>query len=65
MKTMSTKQCLERFWYKLLEQGITIQELDILRLIALGFSNNQIADKLNLSVHTVQTHKKYVGKNQK
>lgn len=43
---------------KLIAQGITNRELDILRLLALGFSNNDIADKLSISPHTVQTHRK-------
>jgi DNA-binding CsgD family transcriptional regulator len=43
---------------KLLEQGITNRELDILRLISLGFANDMIAEKLSISIHTVQTHRK-------
>jgi len=40
--------------------GITDRELDIVRLIAEGLSNKLIADKLELSTHTVNTHRKNV-----
>ena len=39
---------------------ITERELDIVRLIAEGLSNKQIADKLFLSQHTVNTHRKNI-----
>ncbi len=40
--------------------GITDRELDIIRLIAEGLSNKLIADKLELSTHTVNTHRKNI-----
>lgn len=40
--------------------GITDRELDIIRLIADGLSNKLIADKLELSTHTVNTHRKNI-----
>ncbi len=40
--------------------GITDRELDVVRLIAEGLSNKLIADKLELSTHTVNTHRKNV-----
>jgi DNA-binding NarL/FixJ family response regulator len=40
--------------------GITDRELDIVRLIAQGLSNKLIADKLELSTHTVNTHRKNI-----
>lgn len=40
--------------------GITDREIDIVRLIAEGLSNKLIADKLELSTHTVNTHRKNV-----
>ncbi|MFN5183439.1 MAG: response regulator transcription factor [Bacteroidota bacterium] len=40
--------------------GITERESEIIHLIALGFSNKQIADKLFLSTHTVNTHRKNI-----
>ena len=32
------------------------REKEVLRLVALGLSNDEIADKMNLSPHTVKTH---------
>jgi len=42
----------------LLEEGISNRERDILRLLAIGLTNDQIAEKLFISVHTVKTHRK-------
>ena len=39
---------------------ITDRELEIVQLIAQGYSNKQIADKLFLSQHTVTTHRKNI-----
>lgn len=36
---------------------LTTRENDILRLIALGYSNKEIASRINLSVKTVEAHK--------
>ncbi len=36
--------------------GLTQREVEILDLIATGFSNQQIADELFISPHTVKTH---------
>lgn len=36
--------------------GISKRELDVLSLIAKGFSNEEIADKLCVSLNTVKTH---------
>ncbi len=40
--------------------GITDRELDVIRLISDGLSNKLIADKLELSTHTVNTHRKNI-----
>lgn len=37
--------------------NLTIRESEVLRHIALGYSNKEIADKLNISVKTAETHK--------
>lgn len=37
---------------------ITPKEKEILQLIAEGLSSKQIAGKLQISLHTVQTHRK-------
>ena len=36
---------------------LTEREVDILRLIALGHTNNEIAEQLFLSVRTVESHR--------
>ncbi|MFN4235329.1 MAG: response regulator transcription factor [Bacteroidia bacterium] len=40
--------------------NISEREIEIIRLIAEGFSNKEIADKLFLSTHTVNTHRKNI-----
>lgn len=40
--------------------AITERELEIITLIAEGFTNHEIADKLFLSTHTVNTHRKNI-----
>jgi two-component system, NarL family, response regulator NreC len=39
---------------------LTDRELDVLRLIALGHTNNEIAEQLYLSVRTVETHRAHI-----
>jgi two-component system response regulator NreC len=36
------------------------RELEVLRLIALGHTNNEIAQQLFLSVRTVETHRAHI-----
>jgi two-component system, NarL family, response regulator NreC len=40
--------------------GLSQRELEILRLIALGHTNAQVADELFLSVRTVETHRAHI-----
>ena len=40
--------------------GLTEREIDVLKLIAEGMSNPEIAEKLVLSVGTVKTHVKHI-----
>lgn len=42
--------------------SLTEREKNILRLVALGFTSIAIADKLFLSIHTVNTHRKNILK---
>lgn len=39
---------------------ISERELEVIKLIAEGYTNNEIADKLFLSPHTVNTHRKNI-----
>lgn len=39
---------------------VSEREIEVIKLIALGLSNKQIADKLCLSLHTVNTHRKNI-----
>ena len=39
---------------------LTEREVDVLRLIALGHTNGEIADQLYLSVRTVETHRAHI-----
>jgi two-component system response regulator NreC len=43
-----------------LPDGLTEREADILRLIALGHTNTEIAEQLFLSVRTVESHRAHV-----
>ena len=40
--------------------GLSERELDILRLIALGHTNAEVAEQLFLSVRTVETHRSHI-----
>lgn len=38
------------------ELGLSQREMEVLELMSQGFTNQQIADKLLLSIHTIKTH---------
>jgi two-component system response regulator NreC len=42
--------------------GLTARERDVVRLVALGHTNREIADRLFLSVRTVETHRSRIQK---
>ncbi|MBT8254285.1 MAG: LuxR family transcriptional regulator [Bacteroidia bacterium] len=50
------------FSQKLLSGGITNRELDVIRLLVLKKSSREIADKLNISRNTVDTHRRNILK---
>ncbi|WP_439153245.1 LuxR C-terminal-related transcriptional regulator [Winogradskyella sp.] len=47
---------------KLLSAGISNRERDVIRLLILGFSSKEISQKLNISPHTVDTHRRNILK---
>ncbi len=44
-----------------IENTLSDREKDILKLVAQGFTNKEIAEKLFLSIHTVTTHRKNIS----
>ena len=40
--------------------GLTPREIEVLRLLARGFSNKQIAERLVISARTVATHAEHI-----
>lgn len=43
------------------QENLTERETDVLRLLVAGKANKEIADKLNISTHTVITHRKNIS----
>jgi two-component system response regulator NreC len=39
---------------------LSAREVDVVRLVALGYANKEIADELFISVRTVETHKTHI-----
>lgn len=42
-------------------EQLSEREIDVLKLIVKGFSNKEIADNLNISIHTVISHRKNIS----
>ncbi|HYI80728.1 MAG TPA: response regulator transcription factor [Thermoleophilaceae bacterium] len=40
--------------------GLSLREAEVLKLIALGYTNNEIAEQLYLSVRTIETHRAHI-----
>jgi len=40
---------------------LTRREIDVLKLVAKGFANKEVADKLSISIHTVISHRKNIS----
>jgi DNA-binding CsgD family transcriptional regulator len=43
-----------------MDNQLSAREIEVLRMVALGYSNKIIADKLFISIHTVITHRKNI-----
>jgi len=41
-------------------EGLSAREVDVLKLVAKGFANKEIAEKLYISTHTVMSHRKKI-----
>jgi DNA-binding CsgD family transcriptional regulator len=50
------------FTQKLLSDGISNRERDVIRLLVLDYSSKDISKKLNISPHTVDTHRRNILK---
>ena len=50
------------FSQKLLSEGISNRERDIVRLLVLNYTSKEIAEKLNISPNTVDTHRRNILK---
>ena len=68
VKIDSTEKEIENVFEKFLPQNedeeaskLSEREKDIVRLVAKGLTNKEIADKLFLSIHTVTTHRKNIS----
>ncbi|PWK17044.1 helix-turn-helix domain-containing protein [Xanthomarina spongicola] len=66
-KLLNTKNEYETKYYnnfsqKLLTDGISNRERDIIRLLVLNYSSKDIADKLDISSNTVDTHRRNILK---
>lgn len=66
-KLLNDKQEYETIYFdsfsqKLLHDGVTNRERDIIRLLILDKSSKEISEKLNISPHTVDTHRRNILK---
>ena len=43
------------------QTGLSAREIDVLKLVAQGLTNKEIADNLNISVNTVLSHRKNIS----
>ena len=50
------------FSQKLLNEGVSNRERDVIRLLVLNYTSKEISNKLNISSHTVDTHRRNILK---
>lgn len=60
MITGKIRELLEELPIEAGPELLTVREKEIVRLISMGLTNKQIAEKLFLSTHTVTTHRKNI-----
>lgn len=56
MVTETTSTAVTKASATAAEEGLSAREMEVLQLIAVGYSYAEIAQRLNISVHTVTTH---------
>ena len=66
-KLLNSEQEYETIYFnsfsqKLLHDGVTNRERDIIRLLILDKTSKEISEKLNISSHTVDTHRRNILK---
>lgn len=44
------------------QEELSVREIEVLKLVAVGLTNKQIADQLFISMHTVITHRKNINR---
>jgi len=44
-----------------LQEILSVREIEVLKLLATGHANKEIAEKLNISIHTVISHRKNIS----
>ncbi|MBU2920306.1 LuxR C-terminal-related transcriptional regulator [Winogradskyella psychrotolerans] len=66
-KLLNSKKEYETLYFnnfsqKLLNEGVSNRERDVIRLLVLNYTSKEISNKLNISSHTVDTHRRNILK---
>jgi DNA-binding CsgD family transcriptional regulator len=54
------KICTDKSVNKITDEHLSERETEVLKYLAKGFSNKETAHRLNISIHTVNTHRKNI-----